>query len=341
MYNKGIIYGTRGNTQMKMGLIGYGSVGKLLIKLIYERKLPITVKYILKSDGGILNKEGLNLGEIIDENIKDNSHWIDNLSFNDLIDENIDYLVELTSTNIKTGEPALSFIKSALSRGINVVTGNKGPILLEYKNLKAISEGNGAYLGIGCTVGGALPSISLGEYGAAGAEIKEIQGVLNGTTNYILNAMRCENKSYEESLKHAQDIGIAEKNPYLDVEGYDTAIKTIILSNALMGSNLTLKDAEIEGITSVSLEDIKRVNERRKKIKLIGQAIKENGKVKVRVSPMEVDEDSPLFFIEGKNKGVFYKTDILGDITVIGGASSPKNAAASVLRDIYINEDWR
>ena len=160
MYNKGIIYGTRGNTQMKMGLIGYGSVGKLLIKLIYERKLPITVKYILKSDGGILNKEGLNLGEIIDENIKDNSHWIDNLSFNDLIDENIDYLVELTSTNIKTGEPALSFIKSALSRGINVVTGNKGPILLEYKNLKSIAEKTGAYLGIGCTVGGALPRCS-------------------------------------------------------------------------------------------------------------------------------------------------------------------------------------
>lgn len=326
---------------MKVGLIGYGKVAKEFIKLVYERRLPIDFKYVLKSNGGVFNKDGLDIEKLINSDIKKNKNWIDKLSFEDVKNEDIDYLIELTSTNIETGEPALSFIKTALSKGINVVTGNKGPILLEYKNLKAISEGNGAYLGIGCTVGGALPSISLGEYGAAGAEIKEIQGVLNGTTNYILNAMRCENKSYEESLKHAQDIGIAEKNPYLDVEGYDTAIKTIILSNALMGSNLTLKDAEIEGITSVSLEDIKRVNERRKKIKLIGQAIKENGKVKVRVSPMEVDEDSPLFFIEGKNKGVFYKTDILGDITVIGGASSPKNAAASVLRDIYINEDWR
>jgi len=321
---------------MKMGLIGYGSVGKALIKLIYERKIPIEVKYILKSDGSIINKDGLNLDEIVDKNIKEYSHWIDNLKFSNLIDEEIDCLVELTSTNIKTGEPALSFIKSALLRGINVVTGNKGPILLEYKNLKSIAEKTGAYLGIGCTVGGALPSISCGKYDVAGANIESIQGVLNGTTNYILNAMKCENKTYEDALQEAQSIGIAEKDSSLDVEGYDTAIKTIILSNALMGSNLRLEDAEIEGITNVSLEDIKRADENGRKIKLVGQAIKQNEGIKVQVKPIEVDEDSPLFFVEGKNKGVFYKTDILGDITVIGGASSPRNAAAAVLRDIYL-----
>ena len=91
---------------MKMGLIGYGSVGKALIKLIYERKLPIEIKYILKSDGGIFNKQGIKLDEIVDKNIKDHSNWIDNLSFSNIIDEEIDCLVELTSTNIKTGEPA-------------------------------------------------------------------------------------------------------------------------------------------------------------------------------------------------------------------------------------------
>lgn len=325
---------------MKMGLIGYGNVGKALIKLIHERKLPIEVKYILKSDGGILNKDGLNLGEIVDKNIKDDSHWIDNLSFSELIDEDIDYLVELTSTNIKTGEPALSFIKTALSKGINVVTGNKGPILLEYKKLKTLAEKTGVYLGIGCTVGGALPSISCGKYDAAGAKIESIEGVLNGTTNYILNAMKFENKTYEEALNNAKEIGIVEKDSYLDVKGYDTAIKTIILSNALMGSDLSLDDAEIEGITGVTLEDIRKADSKGRKIKLVGQAFRENGIVKVRVKPKELDENSPLFFVEGKNKGVFYKTDILGDITVIGGASAPENAAASILRDIYINEDW-
>lgn len=325
---------------MKMGLIGYGNVGKALIKLIHERKLPIEVKYILKSDGGILNKDGLNLGEIVDKNIKDDSHWIDNLSFSELIDEDIDYLVELTSTNIKTGESALSFIKTALSKGINVVTGNKGPILLEYKKLKTLAEKTGVYLGIGCTVGGALPSISCGKYDAAGAKIESIEGVLNGTTNYILNAMKFENKTYEEALNNAKEIGIAEKDSYLDVKGYDTAIKTIILSNALMGSDLSLDDAEIEGITGVTLEDIRKADSKGRKIKLVGQAFRENGIVKVRVKPKELDENSPLFFVEGKNKGVFYKTDILGDITVIGGASAPENAAASILRDIYINEDW-
>ena len=262
------------------------------------------------------------------------------MSFSELIDEDIDYLVELTSTNIKTGEPALSFIKTALSKGINVVTGNKGPILLEYKKLKTLAEKTGVYLGIGCTVGGALPSISCGKYDAAGAKIESIEGVLNGTTNYILNAMKFENKTYEEALNNAKEIGIAEKDSYLDVKGYDTAIKTIILSNALMESDLSLDDAEIEGITGVTLEDIRKADSKGRKIKLVGQAFRENGIVKVRVKPKELDENSPLFFVEGKNKGVFYKTDILGDITVIGGASAPENAAASILRDIYINEDW-
>lgn len=325
---------------MKMGLIGYGIVGKEFIKLLHERNLPVTVIYILKSDGGVISKEGLNLKEIINNDIKRNKNWQDELSFYDVLNEDIDYLIELTSTNIKTGEPALSFIKIALEKGINVVTGNKGPILLDYKNLKHISEKTGAYLGIGCTVGGALPSISCGKYDAAGAKIEGIEGVLNGTTNYILNAMRCENKTYEEALNYAKEIGIAEKNPYLDVEGYDTAVKTIILANVLMEKDLSIEDAEIEGITNVTLEDIHNAEKVNKKIKLVGQVTSENGRVKVKVKPMALDESSPLFFVEGKNKGVFYKTDILGDITIIGGASHPRNAAASVLRDIYINEDW-
>lgn len=325
---------------MKIGLIGYGGVGQAFIKLIHERRPDIKVIYILKSDGGIFNKDAINLEAIINKDIKENENWIDNLNFNDVKNEDIDYLIELTSTNIETGEPALSFIKTALSKGINVVTGNKGPILLEYKKLKNLAEKTGAYLGIGCTVGGALPSISCGKYDVAGAKIESIEGVLNGTTNYILNAMKCENKTYEEALDYAKEIGIAEKDPYLDVEGYDTAIKTIILSNALMGSDLSLDDAKVEGITGVTLEDIMGAESRGRKIKLVGQALREDGIVKVRVNPRELDENSPLFFVEGKNKGVFYKTDILGDITLIGGASAPENAAASILRDIYINEDW-
>ena len=108
---------------------------------------------------------------------------------------------------------------------INVVTGNKGPIILKYKQLKEIADKNSVKLKVGCTTGGALPSINGGIYDVAGSEIKVIEGILNGTTNYILSKMSIEKVSYEEALFQAQKDGIAEANPILDVLGYDTACK--------------------------------------------------------------------------------------------------------------------
>ena len=186
---------------MDIGLIGFGGVGQALIKLLIDKEsyllqqynLKINVKYIIKSNGGIYNASGINLSEIlkvIDENINITCHneWKDNLNINDIIDNNdIDTLVELTSTNIETGEPGLTHIRKSLENNINVVTGNKGPILLDYKKLKVLADNNNVELKVGCTTGGALPSINGGIYDIAGSKIQSIEGVLNGTTNYILS----------------------------------------------------------------------------------------------------------------------------------------------------------
>lgn len=321
---------------MNIGLIGYGGVGKAFIRLLKEKAVPCKVKYILKSDGGLFNSRGIDINTIIkvQDNVKEHKDWVENIRFENIIDEEIDFLVELTPTDMKTGEPGLSYIKEGLSRGINVVTGNKGPILIDYKNLKELAERNRVSLGIGCTTGGALPSITGGRVDCAGARIEEIQGVLNGTTNYILKEMGTNEIEYEEALKKAQELCIAETNPRMDVEGFDTAIKMIILTNALMGENLTLEDAQIEGITKVKVKDIKQAEKEGKKIKLLGKAFNENGTTKIKVAPEVLEEEHPLYSVEGKNKGVYYRTDTLGDITIIGGASGTRNAAAAILRDI-------
>jgi homoserine dehydrogenase len=321
---------------MNIGLIGYGGVGKAFIRLLKEKKVSCKVKYILKSDGVLFNAEGLDINKVIEveENIKAHIDWIKDKDFKNIIDEEIDFLVELTPTNMKTGEPALSYIKEALNKGINVVTGNKGPILNDYQGLNELAKKKGVSLGIGCTTGGALPSITGGTIDCAGATIEEFQGVLNGTTNYILKEMGAKEIEYEEALKKAQELGIAETNPKMDVEGFDTAIKMIILTNALMGEMLTLEDAEIEGITKVTVKDIKDAEKEGKKIKLLGKVFTKEGHIKVKVTPMALEEDHPLYSVEGKNKGVYYRTDTLGDITIIGGASSTRNAAAAILRDI-------
>ena len=335
---------------MNIGIIGFGGVGQALIKLLVEKKnyifekynLDIKVKYIVKSDGGICKANGINLDEVLEfinknKSIKEHILWKDNLSIDEIIKNNdIDTLVELTSTNIENGEPGLTHIKSALETGINVVTGNKGPIILKYKELKEIADKNLVKFKVGCTTGGALPSINGGLYDVAGSEIQAIEGILNGTTNYILSKMTNDNVTYEESLKQAQKNGIAEANPSLDILGYDTACKIIILSNVLMDTNLKLEDIEIKGITEVTLEDIEKAKVENKKLKLIGKVEKIDNMIKAYVKPIIINENHPLYFVDYKNKGVYFKTDTLGDISIIGGASGTMNAAASILRDVVL-----
>ena len=196
---------------MNIGLIGFGGVGQALIKLFIDKKdyilekyhLDIKIKYILKSDGGLYDKKGINLDEVIEfiennRNIKEHLSWKSDLNIKDIINNNdIDTLIELTSTNIETGEPGLTHIKRALENKMNVVTGNKGPIILKYNELKEIAHKNSVELKVGCTTGGALPSINGGIYDIAGSEIQSIEGILNGTTNYILSKMINDDITYE------------------------------------------------------------------------------------------------------------------------------------------------
>ena len=333
---------------MNIGLIGFGGVGQALIKLLVEKKnyifekynLDIKVKYIIKSDGGIYESNGIDLEEVlgfINKNIKEHISWRDGLGIEEVIKNNdIDTLIELTSTNIEIGEPGLTHIKRALESGINVVTGNKGPIILKYKELKEIADKNSVKLKVGCTTGGALPSINGGLYDVAGSEIQAIEGILNGTTNYILSKMAIDEVSYEEALTEAQKDGIAEANPSLDVLGYDTACKIVILANVLMDANIKLEDIEIQGITEVELETIKRLQKENKKLKLIGKVHRKDSMVKAYVGLIEIKDDHPLYFVDYKNKGVYFKTDTLGEISIIGGASGTRNAAASILRDLVL-----
>lgn len=334
---------------MNVGLIGFGGVGKAFIRLLVDKErylrdkytLIINIKYIIKSDGGIYNPEGINLRDLITflengKNIQDYEYW-KNINIDSIVKNNdIDTLVELTSTNIVDGEPGLTHIRKALENNINVVTGNKGPILLKYKELNEIAKRNGLALKIGCTTGGALPSINGGLYDVAGSEINSIEGILNGTTNYILSEMMDNELSYEEALVNAQELGIAEADPTLDVEGFDSASKITILANVLMNADIKLEDLYIEGITKVNKEKLKELKQQSKKLKLIAKVERENKEIKVYVKPIAIDNNHPLYSVDYKNKGIYFNTDTLGDIALIGGASGTINAAASILRDIVL-----
>ena len=333
---------------MRIAIIGYGGVGKAFIKLIHDKNqyllkenIHIKINYIIGSNSGVYDKNGIDLKNIIQfsEEEKDLSKYHNggskDVTFDMLIsNKDVDYIIEMTPTNINTGEPGLTHIKRALENKINVVTSNKGPIMLQYKNLKRLAIENNVALGIGCTTGGALPTINGGILDMAGAEIKTIEGILNGTTNFILKDMEDNGTTYLESLKKAQTVGIAETNPSLDVEGWDTASKLLILTNVLMDWDLTLDDIEVQGITNITPEHIYKAKSENKKYKLIGRTTNKNGIITSSVKLEKLSPDNSLYIVDGKNKAVRYTSDTLGDLTIIGGASGVSPAAASILRDI-------
>ena len=229
---------------MRIAIFGYGGVGKALVRLIEEKReelkgegLKPEVNYVIEYYGGIYAKEGIELTKLIEftqSGEKDITRYEGGSKEIDVdtVIENgdVDLAVIMTPTNKETGEPGLGFIRKLLNAGINVVTSDKGPVLLAYEELKELAKEKGVQLGIGCTTGGALPTVNGGMMDMAGAKIKSIEGVLNGTTNFILKDMEERGVSYEEALKKAQEDGIAETNPSLDVEGYDTATKLLILT---------------------------------------------------------------------------------------------------------------
>ena len=168
----------------------------------------------------------------------------------------------------------------------------------------------------------------------AGTDILSAEGILNGTTNYILPRMHEDRVSYEEALKEAQKMGVAEPDPSLDVEGKDTANKILLIANEVFRVSLTLNDISVEGITGITPSRIEEAKARERVIKLIGKVEKKDGRVVASVAPLELPKEHPLAAVRGTEKAISYFTDTMDRVTVSGGKSNPLGAGAALLKDI-------
>ena len=333
---------------MRIAIVGFGSVGRAFVRLLVEKRGPLKregidarIVYIIDLGGGIYQPSGITDADVMEiSGIKVQPSLCPHggstdVTFSLLLERrDVDIVIEMTPTNKDTGEPGMTHIKGSLEHGLHVVTSNKGPILLAYRELSGLARANKVQLGIGCTCGGALPTINAGVIDMAGSNILSMEGVLNGTTNFILNEMDKERLSYEEALVKAQELGIAETNPRLDLEGWDTASKLLILTNVLMDDNRGLEDIAVSGITELTQTDIQRAKRGGKRFRLVGRTIRSNDGLKMSVEPEEVSIGHPFYALEGANKAVRYVSDTLGDLIIMGGASDLRAASASILRDL-------
>ncbi len=333
---------------MRLLFIGFGTVGQGLAELLVRKKellkntygMDIQVMGIAdKIKGSIANPEGINLSDVL-EKVSKGGDLSDfpGIGFEgealDMIQQvEADVMLEATYTDIETGEPATSHIRRAIERGMHVVTTNKGPVALNYKELNGLAEEKGVRFLFEGTVMSGTPLINFIRENLAGCSIQEIKGILNGTTNYILTRME-EGLSYEEALKKAQELGYAEAVPDADVLGWDALAKVTILAKYVFGADVKPFDYPCEGITGITAASIAEAKARNKRFKLIGKVWRDGSIVKASVAPEEIDLAHPLASIMGATNAVTITTDALGDVTVIGPGAGKEATGYSMLVDL-------
>lgn len=240
-----------------------------------------------------------------------------------------DCLIEATPTNIEDGEPALSLTLKAFEEGKDVVTSNKGHLALFFKDVVSAAEKNNVQFRYEATVGGAMPIINFVKDTLSSCKISSIEGILNGTTNYILSRMTSEGSSYKDILHESQELGIAETDPTQDVEGIDAACKTVILANSLLGIDATYSDVDVEGISNITSQAIELAKKDGYLIKLIAEVSPDN----LKVSPRLVKQGSS-YDVNGTLNMATVHTDLAGDVTVVGLGAGSLETASAMLTDL-------
>jgi len=333
----------------KLAFIGFGTVGQGLTEILLEKKDMLAEKFdfhwtvVAISDimkGSVYDENGLDMKRILElvkagKKLDKYPSGIKGMnSIETITKTNADTIIEVTFTDVKTGEPALTHIKTALNAGKNVISTNKGPVVKQAVDLLELANSKNVHYGFEGVVLSGTPALNLAKYALAGNKITGFKGILNGTTNYILTRME-EGMSYEDALKKAQDLGYAEADPTGDVEGLDALGKVVILTNVVLGKKITWQDVERKGITGISKADVEKAKAEGKRWKLIGSAeIQPNGSVKAKVWPEKLSlSDSLAGVCEAINALTFY-TDELGPITIVGPGAGRRETGFALLIDL-------
>lgn len=333
----------------RLAMIGFGNVGQGFAQVLDERADMLATAYgvrfeiVAVSDmlkGSLYDPDGLSVSALLDavqthgklDSVNAPHTGWDALTT--IAQSNADVVIEISYTDLETGEPALSHIRKALETGKHVVTTNKGPTALHYPELLATAREKSLCLGVEGTVLSGTPALHLGLDMLAGAGITRVQGILNGTTNYILTQME-NGMAYGAALEEAQAQGYAEADPTGDVDGHDAAGKVVIIGNLLLDLPLTMHDVDREGITGITPDDIRAAQDTGERWKLIGHVEKrDDGSVIASVKPTRLPLSHPLAHIDGATNAITYTTDLLGDVTLVGPGAGRIETGYALIGDL-------
>ena len=350
---------------LRLALLGFGTVGQWLAEALHTRRVWLQQEYGVavtltsvgtRRYGLIYRRDGLDIPTLLDLVATRQpltahpavTHWTNILE--GLEATSGDVLAEATGATLRSDEPGLSYIRAALSKRMHVVTSSKGPMALAGLELLSLARAQGVQLRMESTVMSGTPVLSTIREGMAGARIRELRGILNGTANSILSAMAL-GQTYAEALAHTQAQGYAEADPTDDVEGDDAVAKTLILAAAVFGRALTPAQVMREGITTLTREQIQRAVDQGSRIKHmaslrllsldgreVSRATADNGTVpthlEARVEPIALPLSDPLARIDGLLNAIHIQTDTPQEVTVIGPGAGRFQAGQGMLADL-------
>lgn len=336
----------------RLALIGFGGVNRALAELIRDeprrfQDLGFELEVTAITDlafGSLVQPEGIDLAAVL---AMPRGSSFDGLPGGAGTPRNeeviksgpIDVVVEATFTSPVDGEPAVSHVRWALESGKHVVTTNKGPIALQGPELVRLAESKNVRFEYEGSVMSGTPVLRLARRMFTGLELTGVQGILNGTSNYVLGRME-SGLSLKQSVEEAQDLGFAEADPTADIGGSDVRLKVSILAGELLGTQVKPHEIPTTGIESLTADEIARALAEGKRWKLIGQASRRpDGTITASVGPVALSAEHPLSGISGATNAVAFDTDLLGKVTVSGPGAGRIETAYALISDIVaVNE---
>jgi homoserine dehydrogenase len=333
-------------THYKLALLGFGNVGRALAELLLRKQEEIQKDYNVTFSvvaigtgrrGFAVQPNGFDLPAVMDalangKTLTEFSAFPVEDAFDLIRKSGADVLFENTPVDYESGQPAIDHIKLGLEHGMHVSTANKGPVVHAWHELKALAAQKGLQFFHESTVMDGAPIFSLFRGALPGAQLQSFKAVLNSTTNLILTRME-DGDTFDDAVRYAQKIGIAETDPSGDVDGWDAAIKIAALATVLMDKPLKPGDVDRTGIRAITPEMVLAAKAEGKRYKLVCTAERDGDQVRGKVTPELVPVTSPMYGLEGTTSLIQFNTDVLGELTLIESDPGPHTTAYGLLAD--------
>jgi len=340
-------------TTYNLALIGFGGVNRALAELIRDEpyrfaSLGFELRVVAITDlafGSLVQADGIDLAAVLAmprgasfEGLRGGSPEPRNEEV--IKNSPADIIVEATFTSPIDGQPAVSHVRWALASGKHVVTTNKGPVALYGQELNALAGEIGTRFEFEGSVMSGTPVLRLAQKMLKGLELNGVQGILNGTSNYVLGRME-EGLRLEEAIAEAQERGYAEADPTADIGGSDVRLKVAILANELLGASLRPDEIDTKGIQDITSDQVAQALANGQRWKLIGEASRgKDGRITASVRPAALPAHHPLAGISGATNAISFNTDILGAVTVSGPGAGRMETAYALVSDIIAIDEY-